>query len=70
MMHKDIYKWFKLYFSMYAREEDISKWFPEGKNSIRIRQINGQEFIFTYKSKNDWCFETIKHFSSRSKERR
>lgn len=37
-------------------------WFPNGRNSIRIRQKNGQEFIFTYHSQKDWKFETITSF--------
>lgn len=45
MKHKDIYKWFELYAG-----DNVAAWFPNGKNSIRIRQTNGQEFIFIYNS--------------------
>lgn len=30
--------------------------------SIRIRQKNGQEFIFTYHSQKEWKLETITSF--------
>lgn len=60
MMPKDIYEWFKLYFQQYA--EHVEAWFPNGKNSVRVRQINGQEFIFSYNSQRDWRFETVDSF--------
>lgn len=44
MSHNDVYKWFELYFPLYAGEK-VSAWFQNGKNSIRVRQTNGQEFI-------------------------
>lgn len=62
MIHRDIYKLFELYFPNYAGNK-VDTWFPNGKNSIRIRQTNHQEFIFTYNSKN-WKFEMVD--SSRS----
>ena len=49
MGHSEVMKWFE-------------KYFPDGRNSIRIRQKNGQEFIFTYHSQKDWRFETITSF--------
>nr|DAQ19142.1 MAG TPA: hypothetical protein [Caudoviricetes sp.] len=58
MSHNDVYKWFELYFPLYAGEK-VSAWFQNGKNSIRVRQTNGQEFIFTYRSQKDWRFETV-----------
>lgn len=61
MAHGDVYKWFELYFPHYAGG-NAEMWFPNGKNSIRVRQTNGQEFIFTYNGKNDWRFETVKSF--------
>lgn len=67
MNHNDIYKWFKLYFKLYA-ENNVAAWFQNGKNSIRIRQTNGQEFIFTYNSQKDWRFETIQSYINNSKK--
>ena len=58
MIHDKVYKWFELYFPHYAGET-VDMWFPNGKNSIRIRQTNKAEFIFTYNDINDWKFETL-----------
>ena len=46
MSHSEIMKWFEYYFPDYSRNR-VDVWFPNGRNSIRIRQKNGQEFIFT-----------------------
>ena len=37
-------------------------WFPNGRNSIRIRDINKHELIFTYYSDADWRLETVNEF--------
>lgn len=55
MSHNEIYQMFALQFPDYM----VKEWFPNGRNSIRIRQKNEQEFVFTYLSKTDWRFETI-----------
>ena len=60
MMSKDIYEWFKLYFPQFV--EHVEAWFPNGKNSVRVRQTNGQEFIFSYNGQRDWRFETVDSF--------
>lgn len=44
MGHSEVYKWFELYFPQYAGDK-VESWFQNGKNSIRIRQKNHQEFI-------------------------
>ena len=69
MAHGDVSKWFELYFPNYAGE-NVEIWFPNGKNSIRVRQTNKQEFIFTYNGKDDWRFETAKSFIKEGKEKR
>ncbi len=69
MAHGDVYKWFELYFPNYAGG-NVEIWFPNGKNSIRVRQTNKQEFIFTYNRKDDWRFETAKSFIKEGKEKR
>lgn len=61
MKHKDIYKWFELYSG-----DNVAAWFPYGKNSIRIRQTNGQEFIFTYNSQKRLEVETIRSYINNS----
>ena len=69
MVHKEVYKWFELYFPLYAGG-NVEVWFSNGKNSVRIRQKNGQEFIFSYNGKDDWKFETRKSFINYLNERR
>lgn len=61
MSHSEVMKWFENYFPDYSGDR-VDVWFPNGRNSIRIRQENGQEFIFTYHSQKDWRFETITSF--------
>lgn len=61
MLHKQIYNWFELYFPDYAGKRVLT-WFPNGKDSIRVRQTNGQEFIFTYHGIEDWKLETVESF--------
>ena len=69
MVHEEVFKWFELYFPDYAKER-VECWFPNGKNSIRLRQTNKQEFIFTYNGKNNWRFETLKSFLDGKKEKK
>lgn len=61
MSHSEIYKYFELYFPDFAGDK-VDVWFQNGKNSIRIRQKNHQEFIFTYNGNSNWKFETMKSF--------
>lgn len=68
MAHNEVYKWFELYFPQYAGTDKIEVWFPNGKNSVRIRQRNKQEFIFTYMGPNEWRFETINSFLNTMKK--
>ncbi len=37
----------------------IADWFPNGKNSIRVRIDGGSDFVFTYNNWTDWCYETV-----------
>ena len=66
MNHSVVYKWFALYFPDYAGDK-VTSWYPNGNSSIRIKQKNGQEFIFTLIDKCDWTFETIGSFIKRTK---
>lgn len=52
MSHSKVYKWFELYFPQYAGDK-VETWFQNGKNSIRIRQKNHQEFIFTFNNEGN-----------------
>lgn len=42
--------------------KEVKEYFPNGKNSIRIRKNNGQEFIFSLREPKAWKFETIDQF--------
>lgn len=68
MLQREVFEYFKLYFPQFA--EHVTEWFPNGKNSIRVRQSNGQDFIFTYNGKKDWCFETVRCFLERVRKER
>ena len=61
MSHREVREWFERYFPDYSGDR-IDIWFPNGRNSIWIRQTNGQEFIFTYRSQKEWKLETITSF--------
>lgn len=55
MTHVDIWKKFE---QMFCPGERVSCWFPNGKNSIRVR-LAGDDLIFTYQSKKVWKIETV-----------
>lgn len=61
MPHTEVLKFFELYFPFYAGDK-IKVWYPNGKNSIRVRQQNDQDLVFTFNSHTNWKFETIKSF--------
>lgn len=66
MAHRDVWKIFKQIFPMYA--EKATEWFPNGKDSIRIRidEVH-TDFIFTFHSNKDWRFETVNSFLKTNK---
>lgn len=75
MTHNDVYKKFASFFPDYASDVDL--WFPNGKNSVRIRSKGRAEFVkglpeyvFTYNGDFEWSFETIKNHLSRTKNER
>lgn len=57
MLHKEIFHLFKEYFSQYGKQ--TKEWFPNGKDSIRVRLFSGSDFVFTFHNDDDWCFETV-----------
>ncbi len=63
MTHNDVYEQFKKTFPFYASQ--IEEWFPNGKRSIRIRLVTGQDFIFTYNGPEELSFETMEMFLKR-----
>ena len=60
MTHKDLFTLFKYYFPQYV--DQIMAWFPNGKDSIRIRTGMGLDYIFTYYNNRCWRFETVNSF--------
>ena len=68
MSHEKVYEWFESYFPQYSKY--VVEWFPNGRNSVRVRQSNGHDFIFTFYEHNDWCFETVDSFIKRLKGER
>lgn len=61
MTHSEILKQFEKMFPNFAGPH-IKAWFPHGKNCIRIRHNNNNEYIFTFVSPKDWRFETATSF--------
>lgn len=68
MSHNDIYQKFEQMFpNMADRMTDI--WYPEGKNSIRIRRgRNIRQLVFTYFSDKEWKLESYYHFMNRKEK--
>ena len=65
MTHDIVLQHFRKCFPHYANE--IIAWFPNGKNSIRVRYDHGQEFIFTFNSESNWVYETVDSYIERLK---
>lgn len=63
MKQEEVYKHFQTQFPQYA--EYVEEWFPNGKNSVRVRAKSGSDFIFTYNNWADWCFETVESYISK-----
>lgn len=61
MSHNEIYKKFEKCLPIYAGDK-VALWFPNGRNSIRVRLKDGLEYIFSYEGQQDWKFETVKSF--------
>ena len=56
----------KVYCKFKSMFPDMGKytamWFPNGRDSIRIRDVNKHELIFTYHGVTDWRLETVNEF--------
>lgn len=50
MSHNEVFNRLKKNFPFYADQTEL--WFPNGKNSIRLRMKNGQELIFNCDNSN------------------
>lgn len=66
MTHDQVYRLFKMIFPSYANDEIV--YFPNGKNSIRLRGVkglhsDGRDLIFTTSNNHmEWRLETIDSF--------
>ena len=65
MTHTNIFKRFRTMFPKLNYKDVI--WFPNGKNSIRLRGIYNfdgtrPDFIFTYRNEMNWRLETVESF--------
>lgn len=67
MTPKSVYDWFALYFPHYVEHVESWKPNPHEKNSVVIKQTNSSQFVFSYKSKFDWRFETLKSYTKNLK---
>lgn len=65
MSHLIVYDYFRKLFPQFI--EHIGEWFPNGKNSVRIRLLDNRDLIFTYKGPKDWRLETVDSFIKRLK---
>ena len=65
MLQKDVLEKFKELFPQYA--EQVEMWFPNGKNSIRVRTHERHDYVFTYHAKYCWSLETIDIYVDRMK---
>lgn len=68
MSHSQVYKYFKEILP--DMEKKVIKYFPNGKNSIRVRQDDRQDFIFSFESPLIWRYETANRFITNMKGRK
>lgn len=66
MLHEQVYSQLKKNFPKHSKGE----WWPCGKNRIRIRNPNGNEYIFTYYSDKIYRLETLDVFIKSMVKRR
>lgn len=60
MIHTQVYEFFKKCLPEQASK--VIEYFPNGRDSIRVRKENKQEFIFSLTSPKEWKYETIDQF--------
>ena len=60
--HREIMRLFKEI--SHTPDEDIEAWYPNGRDSVRVKLKNKRELIFTYKSYNYWRLETRGAFTN------
>ena len=63
MSHSDVFAVFKDIYLIRESGVLVDKWYPNGKNSIRVKLIGSHtELIFSYKSRHNWKLETRDSF--------
>lgn len=67
MTHDIVFGYFRKCIPQLSKPSKVEQWFPNGKNSIRVRFEGGSEYIFTYYGDDCWCFETVEYFIRRLK---
>ena len=60
MTHKDVLEKLREFYPL--KDNSIEVWFPNGKNSVRVRLNNKTELIFTYCGPRKWRLETVECF--------
>lgn len=68
MVHNEVFKKFKE--KANVSERIIDCWFPNGKNSIRVRLINKADMVFTYTDDKHWELEEVTEFIKNMKEKK
>lgn len=66
MLPIDVLKKFKEIFPI--KDDNIECWWPNGKNSIRVRLTNHIELVLTYSSSKKWRLETVDSFNEKEKK--
>lgn len=67
MLHTTIYLKLTEIFPICA--EDIVKWWQNGKNSIRVKFVDGDIWVFTYRSAKNWKLETLDSWTAEMQNR-
>lgn len=60
MVHAEIYKKLKDMFPECYKK--CTEYFPNGKNSIRVRNAKKEDMIFTFNGKSNWKLESVDSF--------
>lgn len=66
MIHTIIIEIFKQNFPQY--KDNITEWYPNGKNSIRVKLKDKTEIVYTHNSDRNWSLESKKHFINKLNE--
>ena len=68
MTHREVFNTYMTIFGLsndFFMSDNIS-WFPNGKNSIRVRRRPFEDIVFTYHNDKSWSLETVDMFIDRT----